>query len=799
MRPGIRIARGGLVVVVSLLLLRGAAASTVLAQGIQDDSADAVLARRLVQLAAFRAAVGDEAGFEESVIYLRTAHELTPNDLEIDRRLVRAGQRTGDAKAEFEARRRILKRDPDDHRNLLHVIRQGISERQSVAERLAAYDRFLGPSGRAIPATVRSRLAYDGAVLQREHGNEAAFLEWLKLSLALDPYFRESAALAALIVDTQSGDPVLTAEALVKVLRTDPTNIAAIDDLTVLLMDAGAYGSARVLLTAMREIPPALWGNRAQSGLSLRVRLALATAGAEGPAAGLAILAGLDQSLQSGQSATGEASRDFDSRRFLVNRAAAILGDAAGDVDARTAALNALSSLVDDAAEAPHDARLEVAILRVWLENDPTLARELLGDESAWSPSDRSLLTGWSALVDAGPDSHFGSDDLDEVYQLLGTTLTQYASGRQQAAVRGLANLYADDPASAIGLWAKFRLESELGRSFAASDRVSALAALVDGVADELQVLYTNPDSMVTLRVSTSTDDAAPLDPIVLTIDIRNNSEWSLPIGANEYLPESVMIWPSLTVSGQRTAEQPLVADLSRRFRIAPGETMTIRTRIDLSQLGLSLDQSPFVRFNTRYLAVLNAGMDAEGRMRSTPLTVSREVRGGDRTPWAMTQDELRSRLESISSGDAQARMEAITALAQFVVYLSRLERSGAVATVEDWKSELAEQAITTIRERWPSFNASTQAWTVLHFRSAESISDRFRPLLDDLDDTMSRTTEPIVLLAWILTRAPSDENPAWLAARRSEHAGVRRIAELRTQIMEEVEVTSGDQPPDGQ
>jgi hypothetical protein len=61
--------------------------------------------------------------------------------------------------------------------------------------RLSAYDKLLGPRGDALDPAVRSRLAFDAALLARDHGDEARFLDYLTTSTTLDPtntYFYQS-------------------------------------------------------------------------------------------------------------------------------------------------------------------------------------------------------------------------------------------------------------------------------------------------------------------------------------------------------------------------------------------------------------------------------------------------------------------------------------------------------------------------------------------------------------------------------------------------------------------------------
>lgn len=102
---------------------------------------------------------------------------------------------TGDPGLLAKATARVVLLDPSDT-VAQRLITARIAARQTAEERLEVYERMLGPRGASIDPTVRSRLALDAALIERERGELDRFLRYLTLATDLDRTNKEAHHLA---------------------------------------------------------------------------------------------------------------------------------------------------------------------------------------------------------------------------------------------------------------------------------------------------------------------------------------------------------------------------------------------------------------------------------------------------------------------------------------------------------------------------------------------------------------------------------------------------------------------------
>src|SRR5690606_26138102 len=183
-RPHAALLRG--LVPLLVLVVLAAVPRAARAQG----DVDALAARevaRIAQLDLRRTPTPTAADFAIAADVLRIAHALAPDDEQILRLLIEAVGQGGGAPEEVTSlSRTLLALNSKDTVTQLRVISDAISRLQSVDARLAAYDNYLGPRGRSLDASVRSRLALDAALLLRERGDIEGFAERLSLAAELD-------------------------------------------------------------------------------------------------------------------------------------------------------------------------------------------------------------------------------------------------------------------------------------------------------------------------------------------------------------------------------------------------------------------------------------------------------------------------------------------------------------------------------------------------------------------------------------------------------------------------------------
>ena len=137
------------------------------------------VATRLARQAIFLArAVQDPSleDFRAAALTLGEAIELDPSRPELTRLQIDAFRTAEDDEGVLEATGRLVRQDPRDTAAQLRLITDRIGSLQRIEDRIAAYKNLLGADGERLDASIRSRLAFDAALLTRELGDEDGFM-----------------------------------------------------------------------------------------------------------------------------------------------------------------------------------------------------------------------------------------------------------------------------------------------------------------------------------------------------------------------------------------------------------------------------------------------------------------------------------------------------------------------------------------------------------------------------------------------------------------------------------------------
>ncbi|HVZ94044.1 MAG TPA: hypothetical protein VG797_06000, partial [Phycisphaerales bacterium] len=184
------------------------------------------------------------ADYRIAALTLRMVRPLVGEDLELLRLELEAWSGAGDTARFDETLREVVKADPSDTVAQLRLIVSRIRELQNSDDRLNAYLKILGSKGKALHATVRSQLALDAALLARENGNQAAFIELMTQAAQLDPTNKDAVSLFVTYFIDRTTDPLEKVKLLTDVVAADPTDHSATMNLTHALMSCGAWKAA---------------------------------------------------------------------------------------------------------------------------------------------------------------------------------------------------------------------------------------------------------------------------------------------------------------------------------------------------------------------------------------------------------------------------------------------------------------------------------------------------------------------------------------------------------------------------
>jgi hypothetical protein len=153
---------------------------------------------------------------------LSMAMDMNPTDADLARSVVEAAWSAGDQEELIRATRVVIKNDPKDTVAQLRLISAIVNRAQTAEGRIEAYKRFVGGDDSPIDASVRSRLMLDMALLERERGNETAFLSALRGAAKLDPANKEAQSLVVQHYSQVINDQSTIMSLQMRVLYADP-------------------------------------------------------------------------------------------------------------------------------------------------------------------------------------------------------------------------------------------------------------------------------------------------------------------------------------------------------------------------------------------------------------------------------------------------------------------------------------------------------------------------------------------------------------------------------------------------
>lgn len=794
-----------------------------------------MIATRLVQhLGRFAQpgpAADPQAGFRAAAGILRQAAGLSPDDVEIHRRLATASALAGaDPDAAAQADRDLLRLEPDHALAQWRIIERAIDQRQSVTERLDLCQRLLtSAAGDRLAREVRSHIAYRAALLAQEQDHSSVASSWLEESLRHNPTNLDAAALLALETDRRTARRDVLVRALMALVKADPLNAAALSDLIAVVQESGCYRGAGDLIEAMS----ALASRRGESvSDDLFGDYAMLRAAEKGPREGIDLIRQRQQAFDRAERSRLEqqwarAQQEAHQKALAENRAVppveampafeevsaelslhvqitrALLAVAAGagdeaaaaleDLEGRWAAMSAELDAADRSAMPPAaltaidaDKRRVIADrawIRLWLDlhlDEAVADFAVLEADPAHDRIEVQRLRGWLALRRGDAQAAItwleplvSSDPLSA----LGTALAHEELGRRVEATRLFGEIHLSQPGTLLGVMCKWRTEALQGRSLPMTREARSVERELGRLPQTLGDLILRPQRHFSLTVAPRSQRLGPTDPFVLDVTIRNDSPWPVAIGPDRILSSRLAVFPTFQLAGRRlhTGTPPLVVDLQRRQVLMPSESMMTSLSLDHTLFGLLIPSLSLRPLTVQFQGFLDYQVQPDGSIARLPWSLIRQSEMMHITPW---RESVGATGESPGAGfspsDPHKTMRAISEIAailhgQLTRILDRERDRDLIAQ--------AEADLAALIDLWPSLDPNVAAWAVLTLPfQKETTADRIE-VLDRFEATARRSTEPLIQLAWIAARSSDATDVVIEGAMRSSDPAMRALA----------------------
>lgn len=736
----------------------------------------------------------DEEDYRIASILLGLAGQIEPDNPEIARRRVEAAWGAGDDSGVIAATRDLLKLDPEDTVAQLRLISARINARQTVGERLDAYDRFLGPAGERIDPSVRSRLALDAALLIREQGDVEKFVKMLEMAVNLDRTNKEAAALAATYFAQQLDDPIGRFDLLSNLLLADPLDPNVHMSLAKELASQGAYAAAKRFYFNAASLQAA--GGRDLSE-PLIIQGLLIDWLNDGP---LAVAKQLSARLQQQKAQAAAMARaqpganvpDPSTLTLSVpfGRVQVLAAAAAGDRDLVIEAITgyeiAIREQVDvlldrlrrPAGMTDEDVQnmifvlvLDKQMLRLWADVEIGTVQTTLDSLRADGTPEEPLaaIQGWVWV-------RYG--EIDRAVEILtpliehdpgaqtGLALAYETAGEIDKAVGHYRAIIEKFPLSLHSAWAASRLSRLLGPDDVGYEYAEALTKRIGAVPAWVDQMVRNPRAFIALEARPVSSVLSGFEQSAIRLRLRHMAPIPLGIGVGRTLSSRFLFAPRVEAQTDvlLSGAVPEVVDIDRRLRLDPREELDVVVWPDAGYTGWLLEvlESHSTRVSWRviqgFMLAKTAGyVPGPGSLATNTTSVGRR-------PSLVTQLTVDELVDRIIDGPPEELVETISGVR------SLLLAPGPGATVLD--EAAAERIAQATAQRYATLDLISRAMMLAVLPHA-----RLAPSMEPFDAAAREERDDALLPLVLVTRVIDAEDP--LLAKAIENPATTEFASL--------------------
>lgn len=673
------------------------------AQQEPSDAAAKEIARiALIDLRAQERPTGDDLLIAADLLAL--ASEFRPGDAQLIRRRIEALQNAGDDAGVIAATRELVRADPSDTVAQLRLLSWTVGLRQTVDERLDAYAKLVGErASGVIDASVRSRLAFDAALLARESGRDELFERMLDLALELDPSHKEAAALAVAVRLPGASSGVERLRLLSGLLMADPidpnTHFSIADELT----NAGAFGQALRFHTLGARLLEIAGESLTTTMVEQRVALRWYVEGPE------TILEEVESQLLSAREQArkqierlerlGEPTDEIltpdeirldptrDQFRVLSalaegRKASAInaLGDLQRTISQEFESLEErMGEFSDDPEEARRQFDLTVSQTSAQLVSLTLLVGEqtsamrtqvaVLRDAGNLPESVITVLEGLLLLRAGQPGAAI---DRFERYEDR-STLAKLAQGiayEQLGLEEQAAGHYLDaarsDPLRPFGAYSAALYERLAGSAPTLRDDTELIAQIAaKGLPVWLDAMIDDPTTFMTLRFELPEPTIGGLEPSRVRLIVRNTSPIPLALGPDRTISSRFLLSPLVEIDAVRIRGtlDPEVIDLSHRLRLRPREDLVVELDPSPATLGFIMDVRCSRRVRARWRVLQGFKIGQDRSFVPGGLSLGGQTPSLVRTPVALARGDAETIGRSLAVSEGPQLCEALGVL----------------------------------------------------------------------------------------------------------------------------------------
>ncbi len=764
------------------------------------------------------------ADFQVALALLEIASEFAPQDLDLVRLrsvIAQNGEQWDTLEPLF---RRLLAADPGDTAAQYRLITLRLNRIQLSEDRLRAYERFLGPDGAGLDASIRSRLASDAAFLHRERGEAQGFVDKLKLATSLDPTNKDAAKAALEYFDQRVDDPIGRLDLIANLMYADIADADTHEELARALASVGVFDGARRFSGTAQKIldraglsQDALgflselatdWCVDGAASVTQRLSVALASRRQETES--------LIKQLQAQLVPTDDIPRPEDVRldarldrvRLLAARTAgdqATIEAATGDVrKSYDAALAEMKKMVpsgqiteQDLAEQSRALKIELVTLLAHANVDLDAAAKDLdtvaaeADNDATEPGFREARA-WVSLRQGAVGEAMGLFEplsIERSVSRIGLAACQEAQGQKQAAISTYRGIVREFPITVESAWAVGRLieltgSPEVDPALTPQARrfYAALPAWIGEVS-------TDPSRFMSLGVELTRPSAHNLERSEIQVRLTNISSVPLGVGPGETIDSRAIVAPQLEIGTDEVrSTQPEVLDLQRRLRLLPNQSIAFTCWPDPGVTGWIMETNCREAARVRFRVIQGFVRGGQGEVLVGPMSLSCGTSGMIRSPLPESMLAPEDFARRVADAPEQDLPRLVT-VGRALLFADKGTNTtaGREAKSADAALSLDAQTLLTPGER----SALARAFADRYAKASVPVraimlaglphASQF-PEMSVFDEAARPEADPSLAALFIVSRVGDEQDPALAAAKSSPDARLARIAQLHAQ-----------------
>jgi len=760
----------------------------------------------------------DTKAINAAVVLATEATLLTPEDPSVWRVLHQVAQMADRPSISTHAIENLLRVSPVEPTAQLARLRNIINEAQTVDRRMSLYEQILSENrGNNLDAEAASRLALDAAYLQQQVGDINQFARWLAESVALDPSYPDAINLATGFFGDETADVYRRAELLASSALSNIRDVSTQVALAEFLMAFGDYKDAKELYELILGSSPEEQWN-ISSNLLADIVLSQWASGDESAAMEtlLARQNAIDRVFQRKTQAQQPRLNPLDLARIhaplppkLAVVCAAVYENQTENSQNKSALGGAINSLVtlskmyesqgDKGLLLTVEMYLQAAWVLLWIGEDADGAEKFIKQVETGAtihPSEKQRLDGWIALRRG--DLVTAKSKLEPLTNdpaaKIGMALLYLEEENKKDAALELLSVAKSGGGTLLGVWSRNKLQEVVGTSFTIRPEVDSLRQLMSGVLQELHAIHNDPRPPIEIRITPNRNTFGPYQPILVNVELTNNTTIPLSIASNGPIQPLVLIEAKLNISGfSNTAAKPIVVSIDRELSIKPGGTISVQIDLRKYWVGGSLNNHPLQGAMVSLSGIVNfTARETLTRTGETKIVFEAGRFGSENNSDNFRVDGVR--LNDVWLKQAIEDATEVTDVQKLISFtlLTWVVGDDVSVTIEEplitppsgeekqpltsgERHPLQDKAIMTILSGFPKLPTISQAW-VLSTMSFDPTIEAVNGMLKEPDSTRSQLSWLIRFVSPLVPDEALDDSRL-LAALQSENSSVRSVA----------------------